>query len=361
MNTIPGICCNGGLIMRRLLISIAATLTAAVLTSQAAQALPVLRDCDVNTVTINEYSDDGGATWNGLPAPLPSALPASACLGVFEGNDDVSSLGDNRGIRDVGFLNDTTIFGPDGAFITDPSQLLDIAGDGEPLDAGWVYVGKLEFGDEDGPDAENGTISKGNDSYTFDISTLLEFQCPISDVNPNLGTCESEDNYGSWTYLPPATNPAALQTVLGTDKFFDQAAVVFKGAQNYAIYNFTLAALDGLADPGDNLGYRGEWDMRTQLLTPNTCELGDPGDPGDPPGDPQPEPEPIDGVIPEPPEPIDCEPSSAGLSHVSLWLRDPAFEPLNDEPPPPASSVPGPAPLGLILAGLLGLAARRRK
>jgi hypothetical protein len=100
-------------------------------------------------------------------------IPASECLGVYDGNDDVSQLGLNRGIRDVGFLNDIGTeadrgeFYEYGAFLTG-DDLLDMDDDGQDDDPGWIFVNKIDLNGNDETRTQ-GTVKSLDESmsYTF--------------------------------------------------------------------------------------------------------------------------------------------------------------------------------------------------
>lgn len=269
------------------------------------------KPCDVLDVQVTGYLQQiSGATWQ----PLNPAAPASACLGAYAGNDDVSQLGNNLGIENIGFLNNKQLFPEYGAFLGQ-DDLLDLDGDGAQDDPGWVFVGKIDF-EASGPKYTTGTISKGSLSYTF--SQVLALDCGNTDCRNATG--------GTWTYTPPVVTPQILLDILGANKFFDQAAVVFKAADQFAIYNFTLADLDltpVLGNTPGNYAFRGTWEMKDTLINKGG--------------------------------------NSATLSHVTLWLRDPYYKANGnggDEPPQPS---PVPGTLALLGAGLLGLSLVRRR
>lgn len=248
--------------------------------------------CDVLDVKVTNLSKQDGT----LSMDLDPAQSASACLGAYSGNDSVSGLGNNLGLKDVGFLNDTSLFPQYGAFV-DQADLQDIGTQGVFEDPGWIFVQKVEFADNGDTTTELGTITREDLYYTFDDNLLS--------VGVDDGTTS-----GSFTYKPPVNNPQVLLDILGADKFFDQVAVVFKASDQFAIYNFKLSdfGLPPILGTTDaNYMFSGVWDMSTTLFN----NAG----------------------------------GAAGISHISLWLRDPSA--------PNVTQVPTPSTMILLLIGFL--------
>jgi hypothetical protein len=295
---------------RQTVRSTAALAFSGIVLSAAVSAAPInrgpgqlsLKACNVNDVQVTKVANQGtGEIFDLSSAPIA----ASACMGTARGNDKIGVSKNNLGWLGDGWLNDTSVFGPYGAFLLE-KDLQDLKLPGNPVDPGWIFVGKTDYTKDFGIEKFTaGTVSDGEQSYTFS-SDLLQ-------VNKD----------GTFTYKPPATNPLALMDILGANKFFDQLAIVFKAADYHAIYNFTLASFDGLLklavgtkDP--NYAFHGTWDMSKTLIN--------------------------NGGRP------------AGLSHVSVWLRDPAFV-----TPFITTEVALPATLPLFALGLLGLGVLRRR
>lgn len=283
---------------------------------QFAQAKPIdvpPPACNLSDIQITSIQKQDGS-----PASAVPAINATACYGAFDGNDDVSMLGNNLGYDNVGWLNQESGYWPGpGAFITD-ADLQDLQGAGL-IDPGWIFFGK--YGDEGDSFIPASSSKDGHGTYTYDENLVSLSNC--KDKNNAIVACGSDDVVkGEWTYKPPVTNPEQLLDMLGTDKFFDQVTVVFKSGNMFALYNFNISALGlppvvGTTD--ENYMFKGVWDMSSTLLT----KSGNP----------------------------------AGLSHISVWGRDPVT---TDEPPP----VDVAAPMSLALVGLslllLGLQRRRQ-
>ena len=271
-----------------------------------------LISCQNSDITITSISKQGV---NGDSRSLNQ--DASNCLGAFSGSDAFTgnTTQGNIGIKDTGYLNKTNYFDgyEYGAFVGE-DDLLDLSGNGEADDPGWIFATKIDFNDDGTPGGTKlGEIENNGQTFKF-AEGLIE-----------LNFYDNKRTSGTWTYTPPETNPQELVDVLGINKFFDQAAVIFKSARQYAIYNFTLAelGLDPVVGTEDtNYRFSGTWDMSGTLKTPN-------------------------GKNP------------AGLSNVSLWLRDPEFVDSSSQPTP--NPVPTPGTLFLFGAGLFGLGAMRKR
>jgi len=259
--------------------------------------IQVCQYIDVQITTI-ELLDGSGV--NTLPVPQN----ATDCLGAYEGNNSsFDKPTANLGYDEDGWLNEEDYNdwwdGP-GAFVNE-ADLLDLDGDGDADDPGWVYVGK-----DNGDGFIGETSTDGNTSYTF-IDDLITFD-DCKDKNGTASQCIGGDSVsGTWTYTPPAQNPDDLVDLLGGD-FFDQVAIVFKAGNAFAIYNFSIDAL-GL-DPvlaGDyNFAFTGTWDISDVL-------------------------------------------ANKGLSNVTFWARDPVG----------ATEVPEPSTLVLMLLSSIFLLRRK--
>ncbi len=277
--------------------------------SWVVHAVPIqtpLAACDTSDVQIETIQVlDGSA-----PDILVTPLSATSCLGAFVGNNsDFDLPTQNLGYKDDGWFNVDSYnnwWDTPGAFIED-SELQNLQGLGE-VDPGWIYVGKAEGNDMS---FQGATMNGTETSYSF-IDSLLSFS-NCFDADDEATGCGNDAVKGDFSWDPPATNPDALMELLG-GQFFDKVGIVFKSANQFAIYEFDLATL-GLApvfEDDFNYAFTGRWDMSETLFTPN-------------------------GRNP------------AGLSNVSVWARDPAS----------VTEVPTPATWLLMLTCLV-LVLRKR-
>ena len=128
---------------------------------------------------------------------------------------------------------------------------------------------------------------------------------------------------GTWALTPDATVAQRAFSVLGKN-YFDQFAIVFKAGNAFAIYDFTAGQF-GVTHPSADepvFNFFGTFD------TSGTLRVGGPN-----------------GIK-----------NPAGISHVSIWARDPDFAELE---PGTRSTVPEPGTLGLLCIALLGLGITR--
>ncbi|MFC0047926.1 hypothetical protein [Rheinheimera tilapiae] len=310
----------------------AAMLTAALLCSQFTHATPMGNgngnggnggngggggnqvtppSCNVADIQITSIQKQDGSAAQSVPA-----IDATACYGAFSGNDDVSALGNNLGYDNVGWLNQESEYWPGqpGAFISN-ADLQNLQGLGN-IDPGWIFFGKYTAGNF----APSSSSKDGFGTYNYAADLVSLTNC--KDKNGGSVACTGGSVVsGEWTYKPPVNNPQQLLDMLGTDKYFDQVTVVFKSGNMFALYNFNISALNlppVLGTNDENYLFKGVWNMAGTLLNAS---------------------------------------GGAGLSHVSIWGRDP----VSDTPPPPPVDVPVSAPLTLAGLGLLLLGLHRRR
>ncbi|WP_281559266.1 PEP-CTERM sorting domain-containing protein [Thalassomonas sp. RHCl1] len=257
--------------------------------------------CNVADVQLNSIQ-----LLDGSPVVNVPPIDSSECYGAFRGNNSLFTKpsNGNLGYDDDGWLNSESPFwsGP-GAFIEN-ADLLDLDGEGDVDDPGWIYLGK-----DEGAGFKGETSTDGVDSYTFIDDLLTMSNC--LDKDDNSTNCVGGDAVkGDWAWTPPATNPQALLDLLG-GLFFDQVAIIFKSGKQFAMYDFDIGDL-GL-DPvlaGDfNFAFTGTWDMSNTL-------------------------------------------GKHGLSNYTLWARDPTIE---------TTDIPEPSTLALFSLFILLIALRQRQ
>lgn len=253
-----------------------------------------------------------GTSIGGMSYPIHS----TNCLGfvITPDNDWGNSPNPNQGKLGDGLLNeqpskpkgkkDPTQYVVEGDyFLTHANDsMVDLDGDGNKTDPGWIRLGGSDTGAGTGAWAFNYDFING-----YDLDAVLDITFGIN--NNAFGG-------GYWSIkVDPAAIPFATM-VLGRPSLFDHLAFVMKGSNNqeasWAIFDFNFYDLidDGLdISLGDTAYYfEGYWDA---------------------------------GVI-----------NGQNLSHVSIWAHD---------PPTSGQDVPAPLPILLIGTGLLLLCQTRGK
>lgn len=264
----------------------------------SAGPLPLCNNADVR---VTKYVGSPSGTASNWTEPA-TPINAAACAGAFAGNDmPVPSL--NLGYKGDGLLNGApqstppraNIF-PGGAFMRELGlQYSDLQDDGVADDPGWIMLGRFDFDTNlFGPSAIGGSLG----------IVLSDF---FSVTSTGAGT-------GTWAFSPDAGFTARADAILGKHDF-DQFALVFKASTSFAAYDFSTEQFGW--DSGELFGLQGSYDTRNTLRTSN-------------------------GKNP------------AGISHISLWARDPFF---NDS----ELTVPEPGTLALVGLAFAGLAFSRRR
>lgn len=270
---------------------------------------------DVQMTTMQQYS--GISPTATLGANLLSAPKiATACTGDYQGNDGFYPT-TNLGYYGDGLVNGGTqvstgaqLF-PNGMFSNYYTAAnLNPWQDNIP-DPGWIQLGSYVRDDKTG-------------KWSFQLSSIGGVN---GILNPNIFSIDfTTDHSGKWALTPDAMIAQRAAPLLGKN-YFDQFALVFKSGSAFAAYDFTALDLGIPADATKPIyDFSGTWDMSNTLTS--SCHT-----------------EKDDGKTV-----TKCEP--AGLSHITLYARDPAAN---------IQRVPEPASLALASLGLIALGWNRRR
>lgn len=286
-------------------------------------------DCqksDVQITTVKRWSDTTASATLNTVYTAPPAIDSFACAGGYTGNDGFYPV-TNLGYAGDGILNGGTqvstgsiLFpNPPGAFITPTSPLSDLDGDHQVDDPGWIMLGKYEDPSEKpNTEVENWQFFPNAVGGITDIVLANFFSVTFDSAGK-----------GTWAFTPDSEVAKRAFDILGKN-YFDQFVLVFKAGDGFAAYDFTAEQF-GVAHPSADdpvFQFFGSYDVSNTLKTNVVCKTDK------------------DGVE-------TCkEENPAGISHVSLWARDPGG---NDVPEPGSLAL-----LGLGLAGL-GLIRRRKQ
>ncbi|MBS0347667.1 MAG: PEP-CTERM sorting domain-containing protein [Proteobacteria bacterium] len=278
--------------------------------SAQASALRSCNTADVKITSVSMYSDTTSSAT--LQTIYSGSQAAADCAGAFAGNDEFAPT-TNLGYAGDGLLNGGvqngknggTLF-PGGAFITPQYPLQDLDKDGQATDPGWIMLGKYQELSKNGPWA---FVPNTIDGHS-DIVTSSFFTATIS-----------TSGKGTWAFTPDATVAQRTSTILGRN-YFDQFALVFKAGESFSVYDFT-PDLFNMAPPDVDdpvMNWFGTYDVSGTLRAGKDDK------------------------------------NPAGLSHISLWVRDPAASVQTT-----TTQVPEPSTLALLGLSAAALIRTRRK
>lgn len=275
--------------------------TLSCLAMSQAWAAPVQPACTTDSVTITSIEKsplDGAGVLYPMSAP---AINSTSCYGLVNGNEASVQVGNNRGELNDGLLNgggnkQVTPLSPT-LFISN-DQLLDLNGDGNATDPGWI---ELARGGAGTTTYNTVTNSAG---VTLNIGDLLTFS--LSCVNSASNSCSS----GFWSLATELTIIEDVQALLGRNSF-DHLAFVLKAGTDWAIYDFDFNTLSA--------GLGGSFNYETPYSFTGTWNTNDFANKSG---------------------------GALDLSHFAVWARDPL---------PAENDVPEPATLALLAVGLLAM------
>lgn len=221
------------------------TFIAIVFVSQIAYAgyIPNPETCDVTRASLTSVQNilvpSGNPSGVNL---LSTSYHATACAGIYPGNDDAGSLSSpnpNIGQAGDGILNGEDIL--NGMEFIEPGDLQALDLDGIKNDPGWIHLAHF--------DAENNDVgfinysdvgpSPLNDPFlTLDVADLLTLS-----LTCNSGSLSGCSNI-SWTLTPKLDIIDTVQELLGPANFDHLAFSVKAGNQNsgggFAVYDFNF-------------------------------------------------------------------------------------------------------------------------
>lgn len=292
-------------IMKKQYAMVAVALAAAFSVTQAsAGAVSSQAQCTLDSYTITKAAPAGQT-----PVSIGTTINATKCYGTvaMEPTNNPASIKPDGG--NLGYLNDGLLNGENGVlpwttFITsDQLQDLNPAPGTGKVDPGWIQLGTMS--------ASAGTLTTSNlgtGTSAYNLNNVLTFTQDTTSPN------KSASIYGTWSLNLDADIINKLHTAgLFQRNNFDQLAFVVKASNSWAVYDFDFTKFGGF-DLTQPYSLSGTWNL-DDFQNKNGKDQE--------------------------------------LSFLGVWARDPVA--------PASSNVPEPGMLALFGAGMLSMAALRRR
>ncbi|NQZ82289.1 MAG: PEP-CTERM sorting domain-containing protein [Colwellia sp.] len=264
---------------------------------------------------------------------LNQTYDSTSCAGMFSetgnggANDGpLNNVGNNIGEWGDGLLNGDNIFFADGAFIDNTAASLGgdlqaLSSDGIEDDPGWIRVGHFDATSNNGTPTY-GTLGADRDDGGLYIGDLLSIDLTCTDLTD----CKNMN----WTIEAKLGSLLQAREILG-EATFDHLAFSIKAGNHVGVYDFNfkeIFAFEELTYGNTDLDFLSPYKLSGTIATNDfgkKCELTE--------------------------TTRECNDNYSGISHMNIYIRDPAD----------LTNVPEPSTIALFGGVLLFMGIRRKR